>query len=283
MTKKINLSKAILSFVLISLFCVSLIIFFGCGKENKDGDGGAGNQIFDTNVPSSEPTVVNEYFLVADGNKLVGLTESGKTQSSLTIPSSIQVICIEALRSNSIITKITLPTSIKAIGDGAFYNCPNLKSVYITDLKSYALANTGVLAAPTYNGADLYLNSNKVTSIDFSKMDIPESSFVGGFAGCKSIESVTLAENIAGLYADTFRNCVNLKSVTNGQKLRFIWDYAFSGCTGLTSVNFPAVETIGKQAFYKCSKLASCVVSKTCNVAGNAFEGAGCQPSKTGN
>jgi hypothetical protein len=47
----------------------------------------------------------------------------------------------------------------------------------------------------------------------------------------------------------TFRNFTNLRNVT-GAQVTGIGDYAFNECTALTSVDFPAVASIGSQAFY---------------------------------
>ena len=282
--------KSVLSIMLMVLFAFSFTLFCGCNLFNGDKNGDSSNSVnnldskndnggvnyienslIPTEVPSTQSVVVGEYFLVADGNKLTGLTDSGKRQTSLTIPSSIEVICDHSFRNNNKISSITLPTSLRAIGYGAFLDCTNLKSVYINDLAAYVQVWVYILGSPTYNGATMYCNGSKVTSIDYTRFNMLERSYVGGFEGCTSITSIKLDENVVGFFSAAFRNCVNLTSITNVDRIRYIRSCAFSGCTGLTNVSFTNAEKLEKQAFLGCSNL-TLTIPRECTLGEDAIK-----------
>lgn len=70
----------------------------------------------------------------------------------------------------SSLTTINIPSTLKSIGNYCFRTCSNLKTVNITDLDKYLdLSLTANNSCPTYNGANLYLNGNLVTSITTNK------------------------------------------------------------------------------------------------------------------
>ena len=75
------------------------------------------------------------------------------------------------------------------------------------------------------------------------------------FEGCKSIESISLADTVVSL-PSSFRNCIELKSVSLSASLRSIPSHCFSGCTALESITVPeSVVSIGSFAFYGSTSL----------------------------
>jgi hypothetical protein len=108
------------------------------------------------------------------------------------------------------VTSVDFPASLKTIGNYTFYGSA-LETITFAEgsvlesIGQYAFATTGV------------------TSVDF-----PASlKTIGGFSYCRSLETITFAENIEN-----------------------IGNYAFAG-TGITSLDFPAsLKTIGQHALY---------------------------------
>ena len=100
---------------------------------------------------------------------------------------------------------------LTAIGDKAFQNCSQLKSIDLT----YAITSVGASA----------------------------------FSGCSSLEKITLPASLKEIKANTFQYCTKLSNVEFPTGLVKIGDYAFYN-TGLKNLSLPSnVTEIGKLSF----------------------------------
>jgi hypothetical protein len=141
--------------------------------------------------------------------------------TSVTIPEGGTSIGWDAFHSCTALTSVSIPKSVTDIGNYAFENCPKLKSVYITDIEAWCNISFDAYdpseastANPCYNGADLYLNGEKLTSLV-----IPESITAitdGAFYGCTSITSVTIHSGVTAIGYNAFFDCDSLASITYG-------------------------------------------------------------------
>ncbi|MBR0414920.1 MAG: leucine-rich repeat domain-containing protein [Clostridia bacterium] len=138
----------------------------------------------------------------------------GADMTSLTLPSTLKVIGDGAFTVNSSITSITIPASVESIGARAFHCWINLSSVSI--------------------------KGNHLSEI-------------GNWA---------------------FRNCHQLRSITLPNSVESIGDEAFSYCTSLSSISLPkSVEEIGYEAFLGCTSLSSAtILNKNMAIGDNAFD-----------
>ena len=120
-------------------------------------------------------------------------------------------------------TNYTIKETCKALGESAFRDCHNLKTIVIPE---------GV----TSISEEVFRNCYRLTSIT-----IPDS--------------VTSIENFA------FQNCSDLPSITIPDSVTSIGSGAFHGCTGLSTITIPeSVTSIGTNAFYQCSSLNDVIV-----------------------
>ena len=99
------------------------------------------------------------------------------------------------------LTSVSMPDSLKFIGDGAFQHCDNLESITIGD---------NVLVIGSY-----------------------------AFASCDNLKDVNLPSNLEIIDAGAFYSCINLKSITIPESVIEINDNAFSNCSSLETINFP--------------------------------------------
>lgn len=121
------------------------------------------------------------------------------------------------------ITRITLPETIRAIGEAAFCDCSALAEINIPDSVSLIGANA--------------------------------------FSGCSSLKSVTLPMGITEIGTYTFYGCNSLKSVTIPQTVAVIRNRVFQGCSALEKVTIlEGVTEVGMQAFAECVNLKEAVL-----------------------
>ncbi len=163
----------------------------------------------------------------------ITITEySGGTDlHDITVPEKIgerevTAIAANAFKGQSNVKSITLPASVKSIGDYAFSGCYLLEKV-----TAPAVSEIGVGA---------FYNCNKLTDFD-NGTERPLTS-IGKYAffGCESLANPFTEEACASA------------------SIKTIGDYAFYGCNALDNVHIPeSVESIGSYAFYNCSSLVS--------------------------
>lgn len=135
-------------------------------------------------------------------------------------------------------TNLTIPSNVKRIGEGAFYNL-NIKSITFSE----GLEHIGNEAF-----AKAQFNEN-------TKLVLPKSLRTVGyraFAFAKNLKEVEFPADSELRYirAEAFRKISKLTDVTLGDKLETIGQRAFYQSNMLTNVNEPiSVKTVGYEAF----------------------------------
>ena len=106
---------------------------------------------------------------------------------------------------------VVLASSVKSIGDGAFYDCRNLINVILPD---------------------------SITSIGASM-----------FQGCSRLSKISIPKFVTRIGKEAFQSC-NIKSIVIPSSVETIEDGAFSYCLSLTSVVIPeSITSIGDNIF----------------------------------
>ena len=168
-------------------------------------------------------------------------TLAGKAITELTISPLYSTINGYTFSGNTDLIRVNIPASVETIGNGAFKDCSNLKTVFFSE-------------------------GSKLTTIGSS-----------AFRGCTSLESITVPDEVTAMKDWAFGGCISLASVALSKKLTKIPNYCFYGCTGLESITIPSsVTTIYGQAFQGCSSLQSVTFGENSSltaIASQAFEG----------
>lgn len=167
------------------------------------------------------------------------------------------------------LTEISLPASIAAIGNNAFYDLPLTKVVlseglltigertfaFCESLESVKLPST--LTALGY-GAFRACQSLKAVTLPAAMTDMGEYVF----EGCGALETVEIKGNMELLPSFTFGGCGALKSATfSSDRTRTIGTGAFSGCENLETVLLPVnLEKIEANAFSGCERLEAITI-----------------------
>lgn len=92
------------------------------------------------------------------------------------------------------------------------------------------------------------------------KYTLTDTTTIGSqaFAGCPSLASVTIPNNVTSIGNGAFTSCTGLTSITIPNSVTSIDNQAFGGCPSLTSVTIGSgVTSIGHTAFNYCSSLST--------------------------
>lgn len=171
------------------------------------------------------------------------------------------------------ITSITFEdgSQITWIGDHAFKNCLNLKTINKvpdvlneikpwcfegTALESVDLSNTNV----TIMTDGVFFNNTSLTSIKLPKG--LEYFWDNAFNGCKSLNNIKMPSTVKGIYNNVFLECISLTDVTLNEGCTTLGHHVFKKCP-LATVTFPnTLNSIGEYAF-ESTKLNTVDLSNT--------------------
>lgn len=238
------------------------------------------------------------YVVISDNEVAVRSTNPNRLSSSLTIPETVRhpesmfkkyyVTRIEESAFahhnggfNPEFTTITLPSSLKSIGQAAFINNSQLQSICIpsgvSKIENSAFKNCRSLRNVTISYGVKDIENEAFTSCtSLQTISIPNSvNHIGAraFSFCENLERVKLPDGIDHINSSQFYGCRSLRYITIPETVKIIGPGAFSGCTMLTTIKIPSsVKTISEQAFYGCSSLSNVELPQSSiNIGNEAF------------
>ena len=190
--------------------------------------------------------------------KIPGGVFNGRGIISLTIPNSVKVIGEKAFENCEKLTLVSFGNSVDSIGHRAFANCNALESIELPNsLKTIS--------------SEAFLDCRSVSSLTFGNS--LETIGERAFYGCQALESLSLPNTISRIGASAFENCNKVLTVTLSSRLKTIENSTFKYCRSLESITIPnSVKEISSEAFYDCYKLATVVLGDSIeSIKQNAF------------
>ena len=153
---------------------------------------------------------------------------------------------------------LTLPETVKKIGNGAFANVSGLKTIIIP-------------------GTVKEIGTNAFTNnADLTRVVLEEGIEIIGdeaFKQCSNLETIELPESLVSIGEGAFQDCSKLNDVTIPSKITVINRYTFYSCINLQDIIFPEVlQKIEEGAFYSCNQLNDIYIPKdVTEIKHNAF------------
>ncbi len=163
--------------------------------------------------------------------------ESGEYITSITVGDGVTSIGAAAFGSLENLKDLSLPSSLKKIGDYAIGACTSLTSVTIPE----NVSEIGIWA----------------------------------FTGLWSLKEISIPGSVAKISDYAFAGCNALRKLTLNSGTTAIGKYAFTGCTSLTELALPGgLETVDESAFKDCEVITKLTVpASVTSIADGAFSG----------
>ncbi len=153
---------------------------------------------------------------------------------------------------------LTIPESVRAIGEGAFADLSGLKTIIIPGTVKEIRKNA-------------FRNNKDLENVII--MEGVETIGNAAFRECKKIVNVELPESLTAIKTQAFYQCTNLKEIRIPSQIKIIDSYCFYYCNSLTNVELSeSLTSIETGAFYSCTSLDNLYIPiNVSNITNGAF------------
>ena len=209
--------------------------------------------------------------------------------------SSLTTIGIEAFCGCSSLVNLTIPDTVKTVGDRAFWlnwgSGSQLKYLTLSgelDTRGWLDYRGEILESVTFTGSKIISQPRHVENnghyIDAMPGRIAKKVIISdsvktieahAFCSRSILTEVSIGDGVTAIEDYAFYRCDNLTQVTMGDSVQTIGDRAFSSCSKLTQVTMgDSVQAIGDYAFVSCSELTQVIMGDSVQTIGDyAFSG----------
>ncbi len=230
--------------------------------------------------PESETYSSVDGVLFSKDKSTLHIYPAGKPAKTYTVPNTVTALNESAFYNCENLSTVILPSGLTEIGDYAFCLCSSLSSISLPNsletIGSGAFSNSGLVSIVI---PDSVTEAGDFTDcVNLKSVTLPEGiEYLPSFWGCVSLTEIDIPSSVVDIYNNTFMNCHSLESINIPEGVEYIGDYAFYGCSSLTSIRIPASATqiITLCIFANCPSLKSITVAsgntEYCSVDGVMF------------
>ena len=201
------------------------------------------------------------YNIVGKNMEVIGLQ---KGTTNVDIPSSViawdvkyPVTSIKAgaFEGWTSIKYLSIPYSIKTIGQNAFRNCGSNITVNIADPESWCkMELENEHASPLSSAGKMLVFDKETTTINIPSTVTAINAYT--FYQCSCLKTLYIPGSVKSISSSAFEDCDYLTTVTLSEGLQTIGGSAFEGCKRLTVLTIPSTVTAVKvNAFKNCQAL----------------------------
>lgn len=180
-----------------------------------------------------------------------------------------------------LMTSLTIPSTVKVLGESTFSHCSQLNYLALGSLGEVENSYLSYLFGGTSYEDNFTIATTNLDTIEITSefVNIPEYAFaalsidisfilnsgvqtIGQYAFYNSnLISIILPDTLIYIASHAFANCINLESIDIPESVNEIGEYAFYQCNGLLEINIAeGVERIGNYAISECGQLQSLII-----------------------
>lgn len=188
----------------------------------------------------SDSSDTSEVQIVKEGTRIIGgLSFVGEMLESLTIPSSVEAICDGAFF-HCYFNSVTVNEGLERVGNYAFL-CSGFNSIELPE-------------SVTSLGEGAFCGNDLLESVVLSEG--LKSIGTGCFSSCTALTEIKIPDSVTEIGYAAFEVCTALETAVLPEGLYYVDDYCFYGCSALKSIKVPdGAISVGEAAFWGCSAL----------------------------
>jgi hypothetical protein len=260
------MKKSVKVIVIILMLVLAAGILVSCSDTKEN--------LFSINIINGKEVHITKYhgksnkILVPEKIKdlpVTGITSNafwGSTEViSITLPDTVKVIGNNAFYSCQSLTSFNIPKSLVELGENAFIGCDKLKDVTVTDGNEYFTSINGVLFNKDMTKLIIYppQKSGKQYTVPEGVTHLERNAFCNN----TDLSAVILPKSLVEVGPTAFKNCSGILEMELPEGTQNIRAGAFWECVNLSSIKIPgSVSIISDQVFYGCAKLSSIYVQE---------------------
>lgn len=214
--------------------------------------GGVNNELFSQWSSAVEFERAREsgfLFELINGNTEYAVTKVGTASGEVVMESyyrgkPVTTIAENAFRGkgSSRLESVVIGSNIRAIGEGAFYNCTRLQSVTFPESVQY-------IGQGAFQGC----NSLQSVTLPAGLTEIPAYMF----AYCRGLQEVNMGDSVAYIGESAFFRCSSLAQLQLPDSVLYVGQHAFEEATDLAEISFGSgIQAVDEFAFYSCTSLS---------------------------
>ena len=202
-----------------------------------------------TNVSLPVVETIGAYAFSKEDSKAIA-----PRMTTISLPTSLKTIGEGAFKDLMYLANVSLPEGLVNLGKGAFSGCSDLETVVLP-------------STLTIISEEAFRDCSKLSSINLENIEvIGKNSFIN----CKALTKINLASATTINYG-AFASNTNLVTVENANLVTYVGDYAFQSAK-FSTISLPQLAYIGQAAFSSCPNLVEFTLSDDLVYVGtNAF------------